>query len=361
MLMLVSLFAVSQSTSSASGSYKELERSTFATLQRPVGLAWTGSGFIASDRANLSSATLVTISVDGKNVTPFVPSFSTKNGTMEDYIAVSNGTAGFPSGDYFILSFDSIYEINPQNNAAELFSTPVKNQQLSYIAFDTVGTWGYDLLVLYQNGMISSINSTGNATEIANVGPGQNPENLVVAPSGFGSFSGDLIVSEEIGNHSIIAIPPSNRTDHITLTKFPTEAPERVLEIQKNSDLYTAKYDQGVIEKYPATDFSNFSSSSLLVITEGESGQNGSMDVLSAVGNNVSVTTILVENDAHFEGAIFVPPNESGSSTSSTTTSTSQVSATQTATSDQTTLITIAIILLVAAIGATYASIRMRK
>ena len=126
-----------------------------------------------------------------------------------------------------MLSFDSIYKIDYSGNSVQLFSTPVKSQQLSFIAFDTVGTWGYNLLALYMNGMIWSVNSNGSATEIANVGANQNPECITVAPQSFGSYGGDLIVSEEIGNHSIVAISPTNKSLTF-LARFPAEAPERV-------------------------------------------------------------------------------------------------------------------------------------
>ena len=61
--------------------------------------------------------------------------------------------------------------------------------------------------------------------------------------------------------------------------------------------------------KFPAADFSNVSSSSLLVVTEGENGQNGSIDVLNASGKNVSSTPILLENGTHFEGMTYAPSN----------------------------------------------------
>ena len=307
-MLLLSLMTLPHPSVNASGGFIELPQGVFTKLQRAVDVTWNGNGFIGSDRANLSSAKLVSISTDGKTVTPFAPSFSTNNGSMEDYVALSQGKAGFPSGYYFVLSFDSIYKIDPSGNSVELFSTPLKSQQLSFIAFDSVGTWGYSLLALYMNGMIWSINSTGGASEVADVGSRQNPECITVAPTGFGNFGGNLIVSEEIGNHSIVAI--SQTSKGLTfLARFPAEAPERVFPVVSNEDLYIGKYDQGLIEKFPASDFANFSSSSLLVITEGENGQNGSIDVLTAKGNNVTSIPILLENATHFEGMTYAPEN----------------------------------------------------
>ena len=152
---------------------------------------------------------------------------------MEDYVALSPGEHGFPSGSYFVSSFDSIYKIDFSGNNVQLFSTPLKSQQINFIAFDTAGTWGYSLLALYSNGMIWSVIPNGSATETAYVGVNQNPECITVAPQGFGSYGGDLIVSEEIGNHSIVAISPINKTLNF-LRGFPTEAPERVFALVPN-------------------------------------------------------------------------------------------------------------------------------
>src|SRR2546428_13782345 len=74
-----------------------------------------------------------------------------------------------------------------------------------------------------------------------------------------------------------------------------------------NSDLFLAKYDQGVIARMNSSAFSSYAGS-LLVITEGEAGQTGSINVLKAAGGNVTVVKGF-QNPAspHFEGAAFVP------------------------------------------------------
>ncbi len=323
-ILLASAFSIRYSLASSSG-FIELPQEVFATLQRAVDITWNGNSFIGSDRANLSSASLVAISGNGKTVFPFAPSFSTKNGSMEDYVALSPGQHGFPAGFYFVLSFDSIYKIDSSGDNVELFSVPVKGQQLSFIAFDAVGTWGYNLLALYTNGMIWAVNANGSASQITTVGVNQNPECITVAPQSFGNYGGDLLVSEEIGNHSIVAISPTNKSLTF-LARYPAEAPERVFSIVKNEDLYLGKYDQGVIMKYPAADFANLSVSSILVVTEGENGQNGSIDVLSANGSDVSSTTILLEKGTHFEGMTYSPPSLNGTPVSTSSSSSLSVS-----------------------------------
>ena len=134
-----------------------------------------------------------------------------------------------------------------------------------------------------------------------------------------GSYAGDLIVLEEIGNHSIVAISSTNKSLSF-LAQFPAEAPERVFPVTLSEDLYLGKYDQGVIMKFPASDFSSISPSSLLVVTEGENGQNGSINILNARGSNVSTTRILLENGTHFEGMAYAPSNLNSSSAGSSIT-----------------------------------------
>ena len=104
-----------------------------------------------------------------------------------------------------------------------------------------------------------------------------------------------------------MAIPRSDPSNFTTVANFPGEAPERVMLIPANSDLFLAKYDQGVIVRMNSSVFSSYAGS-LLVITEGEAGQTGSINVLKATGGNVTVVKVFQDSASpHFEGAAFVP------------------------------------------------------
>ena len=277
-----------------------------------TGLTWNGSSFIASYGEFTSY--LLNVSLDGKTITPFAPSFSGQN---ETYIALSDGTGGFPKGQLFVSSLHSIYEMSPNGSSFHVFSTPPGVQRIGYLAFDRVGTWGHVLFAVDDNGLLWSIASNGTAKTIENFGAGQKPEGIVVAPQTYGGFGGYLFVSLEYGK-ALVAMAPNDLSKVIPVLKFPTEAPERILLIPPASDLYVAKFVAGTILRVPAANLTTYAGS-LLVITEGDVEANGSMTVLQAAGSNLTQTRIFAETDhPHFEAADFVPQALSSSTTLST-------------------------------------------
>jgi hypothetical protein len=196
------------------------------------------------------------------------------------------------------------------------------------VAFDTVGTWGYVLFALDDNGLLWSVTSDGTAKVIGNVSVfaneqssrlGLKPEGIAVAPRSFGAYGGYLFVTLE-GAGRILAVPP-NDTKVMPVVMMPGEEPERVLQIPAASDLYLAEFDTGARLRVPAANFSNYVGS-LLVITEGENEPNGTLTVLQPAGNTITTTRIgAVTGRPHFEGASFVPTTASATGTQSMTTS----------------------------------------
>ena len=292
--MLIVVLLSSQAVSSKVGVQ------SFASLPKPVSVTWTGSVFIGSSRDGVTK--LVKVGTDG-SVQPFATSFT---GEGEVYVAVSPGQAGFPAGELFLCSGDSVYELDSSGASAKLFSTPAKGTTINFLAFDNDGSWGFLLYALGTGGQLWAIDSNGRASLVTKLGDGLTPEGIAVAPPAFGKFAGDMLVSME-SSHNVVAIPRSNPSNFTTLATFPGEAPERVMLIPANSDLFLAKYDQGVIARINSSAFSSYAGS-LLVITEGEAGQTGSINVLKAAGSNVTVAKVFQDpSSPHFEGAAFVP------------------------------------------------------
>ncbi len=293
--------------------FSKIQVENFASLQKPVSVTWTGSAFIASSRDSVTR--LLKIGTDG-----IVQSFATAfSGQGEVYVAVSNGKAGFPEGQLFLCTGDSIYQLDPAGNSPRLFSTPAKGKTINYLAFDTDGAWGFLLYALNASGQLWAIGSTGQASLVVNLGVNLVAEGIAVAPPTFGGLAGDMVISME-GSHKVVAIPKNSPSTLFTLATFPGEAPERVLFIPSSSDLFVAKYDQGAVVRIAASNFASYAGS-LLVITEGEAGQTGSLSVLKAVGMNVTVSTLFQDpTSPHFEGAAFVPSRLTmgGSSTRTT-------------------------------------------
>src|SRR3989454_5207526 len=273
---------------------------SFASLPKPVSVTWTGSVLIGSSRDGVTK--LVEVGTDG-SVQPFATSFT---GGGEVYVAVSPGQAGFPAGELFLCSGDSVYELDSSGASAKVFATPAKGTTINFLAFDDDGSWGFLLYALGTGGQLWAIDPSGLASLVTNLGAGLTPEGIAVAPPAFGKFAGDMLVSTE-GSHSVVAIPRSDPSNFTTPANFPGEAPERVMLIPANSDLFLAKYDQGVIVRMNSSAFSGYAGS-ILVITEGEAGQTGSINVLRAGGSNVTVAKVFQDPASpHFEGAAFVP------------------------------------------------------
>lgn len=272
-------------------------------------LTWNGTEFISS--YGVSSVHLATVSLDGKTVHPFAPSFVGKD---EVYVAVSNGTGGFPVG-YFINSGKYIYEISPTGDKVSLFSSPPNASRISYLAFDTVGSWDHVLFAMDDNGLLWYITSNGIAIILENFSNFSNtqssqlggikPEGLVVAPMSFGNYGGYLFVTLE-GAERILAISPHDPSNVIPIAQLNGE-PEHILVIPPQSDLYVAKSISGTTYKMPAANLTGYVGS-LIVWTEGEEEPSGLFIIIQASGNNITTTTIgTVPGSPHFEGGSFVP------------------------------------------------------
>jgi hypothetical protein len=271
-----------------------------------TGLTWDGKEFIAS--FGEAKALLLNVSLDGQRVIPFAPNFSA---TKEVYAAVSQGKAGFPKGYLYVSADLSIFEFTPTGSSWRVFSSPPGASRISYVAFDTVGTWGYLLFALDDDGLLWSIKADGTAKVLenfSNFGQGQalKPEGIAVAPSSFGGFGGQLIVTLQAASR-VLAIPPNDTSKVVTIAQLPGEEPERVLAIPPQSDLYVAAWVNGTTYRVPAASLSRYVGS-LILITEGESEPFSSFTVLEATGDNVTKTRIgTVQGSPHLEGASFVP------------------------------------------------------
>jgi hypothetical protein len=281
-----------------------------------IGLTWDGKEFITS--YNETKTHLLNVSLNGQRVVPFAPNFSA---TKEVYLAASQGDAGFPKGYLYAGAGLSIFEFTPTGDSWRVFSSPPGASRISYVAFDTVGTWGYALFALDDNGLLWSITADGAAKvleDFSNFGQGQRlkPEGIAVAPQSFGSFGGQLIITLQAATR-VLAIPPNDTSKVVTIAQLPGEEPERVLVIPPESDLYVAAWVNGTAYRVPAADLSRYVGS-LIVITEGEIEPFSSFTVLQATGDNVTKTRIgTVSGSPHLEGATFVPSSLAGGATTS--------------------------------------------
>jgi hypothetical protein len=173
----------------------------------PIGFAYIGTGFVGSVQRDGTNV-LYSTDLNGGNVQPFASSVSLlPNDSSEHYVASSLGLGGFPSRDVYVASGNGVEHITHDGSSGNVFVTGL-NGNVRGILFDSVGTFGFNMLVTTDTGHVYEVNSAGVATLLANTG--EDTEGLDVAPLGgnLGPFNGDLIVASE-GSGNIRAIDPT--------------------------------------------------------------------------------------------------------------------------------------------------------
>ena len=160
-----------------------------------IGFAYAGNEFVGSIYLN-GTGSLYSTDLNGGNAQAFAPSVNLNSSTGEHYVAASFGLGGFPSGDIYAANGTSITHITNNGASSNTFVSGL-NGEVRGITFDLVGTFGNDMLVTTSLGSVYKVNSTGVATQLANVG--EDVEGLNVAPLGnnFATFDGQLIVASE--------------------------------------------------------------------------------------------------------------------------------------------------------------------
>src|SRR5438477_10036396 len=138
-------------------------------IPMPIGVAASKTDVIATEYCSLR--------IDKINCFGNVSKLGTLpqgTGCGEKYITIAPGQAamaGFTPRDIFIASGPNIYRLRPPNQTATLFATLSSNTtDHTGITFDHVGTFGYNLIVTTENGVVWKIDATGNPTSIAHTG-----------------------------------------------------------------------------------------------------------------------------------------------------------------------------------------------
>jgi hypothetical protein len=124
----------------------------------------------------------------------------------ENYLAISPGLGGFTAGDTFVTgvsttnnAFDEVFK-----NGSTPFINPIPNSQNhAGITFDSVGTFGYDLIVT-PAGSVSGYDSTGTLKFTYPASANYGLEGATMAPLTYGPCPGCLFVTaaltSNIGN-----------------------------------------------------------------------------------------------------------------------------------------------------------------
>jgi hypothetical protein len=163
---------------------------------------------------------LYLIAADGR-ISPFADGPGGYRGGVgpEAYIALSPpGLQGsgcrFAAGDLFVLDLGTVpgvIRVSPDGRAAAFASVPAA-KTLSGIVFDTGGRFGHRLLVAGpaargQGTVVAAIDCRGGVTTVGRGLPVVEG-GFAIAPPGFGTHAGDLIVPDELSGR-ILSVTPS--------------------------------------------------------------------------------------------------------------------------------------------------------
>jgi len=187
-------------------------------------VVWTGTRFFYVE--NTTNKVYVA-GPDGKTTGLFA---TMPNVVEETRCIPSPSTFGYPRGGLFCHSPDNrIYRIAP-DGALSLFATlPEEVISDGALAADRVGRFGHLLVAVTgrsggSGGNVFTIDPAGVVRKVGSYpGPG-GAENAAIAPAGFGSQGGNLLITIDLDNTfgSLLAFAPDGTTT--TIARFPDGA-----------------------------------------------------------------------------------------------------------------------------------------
>ena len=257
-----------------------------------IGFAFAGNKFVGSVQRDGTGA-LYSTDLNGGNVQVFAPTVSlAANPSSEHFLTSSLGLGGFPSRDIYVASANGIVHITNDGGSSDVFVSGLSGA-VRGILFDSVGSFGHDMLVTTILGNVYRIKSDGSTQLLAAVG--EDTEGLDIAPPGFGAFGGQLVVASE-GSGRLRAITTGGVVTDLSATfGFTIPGAEELTFVPLNlgasgnpvEGFYGANYTPNVV-KADASQFAGFQGDA--IVTSETTGHvfrvhwNGSTFVVTDVG-----------------------------------------------------------------------------
>lgn len=188
--------------------------STLLSNSSTIGFAYAGDKFVGSVYFGSNNNQLYLSDLTGGSLALFgapIPSFS-----GEIYVTSSLGIGGYGPRDVFAGSeaSNTVYRIANNGASQGPFVTSGIVGGVRSIAFDPYGLYGQQMVVATNAGNVYTVDNTGVATLLTNVG--EDAEGLGFAPQTFGPYAaGTLFVASE-GSGSIRAVSPAGATSVVT-------------------------------------------------------------------------------------------------------------------------------------------------
>lgn len=226
--------------------------SVFANMSKPVGVAVTTTKVLAMQ---FNSDKIKQMDSNG-----IVSNFATLPQTglsVERYLAISPGLGGFPVGYVFATVGQNIYKVSPDGLTVTLFvNIPSMDTGETGITFDTVGTFGFKMLLTDRRGPVWSVDSTGVATQIGDFGV--QIEGPLVTPTTFGTFGGWLWGGNEFQD-GVFAMSNTGTVQLVLHSESPEaliRIPDTVCTMGTSGGAYfIGMEDQNQIMKFGTVDF----------------------------------------------------------------------------------------------------------
>lgn len=206
----VAVIALAALTVSYAGAARQPVRfSVFAhTNLRLTDVIWTGSSFLYVDN------TTNTVSASGPAGLPLRPFARMPRQVEETRCAVAPNAGGFSPGTLYCHAPNNVmYRISPDGAqvtpVATLTGAPRSDGAL---AFDTVGKFGYALIVATgrsggsspAGGTVYAMSAAGSVRRIGSYGGPGGADELAVAPADFGAAAGDVLLAIDAGKQGRI-------------------------------------------------------------------------------------------------------------------------------------------------------------
>jgi Tol biopolymer transport system component len=229
----------------------------FANVSKPLGVLALSDHLLIT-QANKDK--VLSVSSNG-TVTTFATLPSTGNADTERYLAQSPGTNGWPVGEIYVTVGRNIYQISPDGSSVTscvALPPPTPNGETS-ITFDTVGTFGFNMLLSDRTGPVWSVTPDCVLSPVAIGNFFRQIEGIAVAPLAWAPFSGQLVGANEFSNQ-VYALDPSNMLVSPVGTWTGPEAavfvPPTVCNMTGTTGAYfVALEDQNQILSFPASSF----------------------------------------------------------------------------------------------------------
>lgn len=215
-LLLLAVFLVSPPGSGAAGTpIVTVHVAVYArTAIRLTDVVWTGRRFLYVEN---TTNTLYAAPPAGA---PLAQIVAMPNETEETRCVVSSGRYGYTPGVYFCHAPDnSIYEITPDGSSVtKIAQLPETATSDGALTFDSVGGFGHMLIAATgrsggatpAGGSVYTISPSGTTNKVGSYTNPGGADEIAVAPPGFGSIAGDLLLTIDAGpTGSVVAIDRS--------------------------------------------------------------------------------------------------------------------------------------------------------